>query len=390
MNNFFTIYSYELKKILSKRSFQIMFVLGLAVMVLLSVTDSDYARGRTTLTGRISASEFTKITQEKSRKVNGHKIDDQLLAEMRYDIYNEAVNSGYVTWDDINAFLYDTSTEHYVNLPTGEKCTMFRALQYAAISTGWYDVFSCIYDRSGYVDQAPFLASSADLEGLDTYYFTPTYDAMAGTVFMFGWVLLLLLATWLSGTFADERNLGSDALIRSTKTGMKNICFCKMSAGITVSVVTALVFTLVSFGVCGLFFGFDGADAPIQSLIGDCEFDLTLSHASLEMLGIIVLAAATFGAGTMLLSELLSSPQTISIRALVLIASIFNIPVASIRKYWSLRPVSVIMADSFANHSTYKILGLTLDYLDAGVLLMAVLFIIYSTLTIIHYRKTSI
>lgn len=387
MNNFFAIYSYELKKILSKRVFQVMFVLSLVLMVIVSVFDSDLSHSHITLNGSISASDFNKITKEKSRDISGCRIDDKLLGEMRNDILTEATKDGYVTWDDINAFLYDRTTEHFVQLPNGERCTVGTALSYAANKTGWYELFTYVLYNTGY-EQAVLLAKSDEINAPLTFYYTPAYDAIADTLFMFAWMLFILLAACLSGTFADERSLGTNDLIRSSKNGMKNICFHKLLAGLTVSLLTTVIYLVVSFLVCGLIFGFDGADAPIQSIVMECPYDITVKQGAFITLGIMMLASTVFATGTMLLSEFIGSTQALSVRAVIFILSLFNIPLKSVEKYWELRPSAVLNISMFADDTIYNFAGKELDYLQSGVFVMVLLLVLYSVVTIVHYRKT--
>lgn len=108
-------------------------------------------------------------------------------------------------------------------------------------------------------------------------------------------IMLFIIAVSLSSIFAYETQRRTDAMIRSTINGRKELYFAKVLAGMTY-VMISLVLYVASFLVCiGAIWGFRGMDMSIISYLPFTQMDMT----GWQLAGILI---TVLFLGTMLVS----------------------------------------------------------------------------------------
>ena len=108
-------------------------------------------------------------------------------------------------------------------------------------------------------------------------------------------IMLFIIAVSLSSIFAYETQRRTDAMIRSTINGIKELYFAKVLAGMTY-VMISLVLYVASFLICiGATWGFRGMDMSIISYLPFTQMDMT----GWQLAGILI---TVLFLGTMLVS----------------------------------------------------------------------------------------
>ena len=108
-------------------------------------------------------------------------------------------------------------------------------------------------------------------------------------------IMLFIIAVSLSSIFAYETQRRTDAMIRSTINGRKELYFAKVLAGMTY-VMISLVLYVASFLICiGAAWGFRGMDMSIISYLPFTQMDMT----GWQLAGILI---TVLFLGTMLVS----------------------------------------------------------------------------------------
>ena len=96
MDNFGILYKTEIKKILLKKSVWIMLIIGMALMILSNLSDIIPLGGEMKVglpDGTfMTAYEVVETQKNIGESISSEKIDDELLAKMRFDISTFLLN----------------------------------------------------------------------------------------------------------------------------------------------------------------------------------------------------------------------------------------------------------------------------------------------------------
>lgn len=391
MNNLLTLYKLEIKKILSKRAVWIGIVTGLAFIFMVSLTNlsSD---------GHLS---YIKSQRDILGELSGQKIDDEFISKFQKEIIKN----------------YEENKETYetiMNFDPGAVTTN------VANAIGKYDLFNFFYNvvrnrekvmtinqeefynlmRENIIKDGNSLGTSNEeinewlkiydsIEKPIEYEYALAYSNIINVLFLVGWVLFINITIALSGMFADEKQFKTDVLIFSSKKGRSTLVYAKLLAGIT----TAVLQTIILFGgLCGLllyFYGIEGYQGVIQNVIPSSPYNITIA----QMMGVLVLlmliTSVLFATTNMLLSLLTrSSVATLSIQTAVLFLSLFNIPktMATVNKFWQLRPTMICHYGTFCNTFRYG----PLNNIQVALISYILLIIICIIVTIRFHKKEQV
>ena len=354
---FWTIYRYELKKILSHR---------VKLLVLLAVAAFLFI---------VSAQRyFSDSSEQQARKaeqsLDGRIMDENFFTEMRESAdQEESVLWYFATLYARKVFRYNESQSIFHSSEEQEEWTedTFYETRKRVIDE-FADAFYLTRKEREYWDEMeesnpkPFIyRSTTDVQNLrETYQFNMT-------------ITCLLIAVFLSGSFAGESEDKTDSLIYSSKCCHKYAVATKLIAGCTFSLAIGIMMLLMTHIPVALFSGLHGLDAPWYmvmpfSVMSVKAWKMLLLHTVVYMLGCILT-----GLLVMMLSLLLDKSMAAAgtVFALILCDLFGSVPthmrVLSQIRY--LTPISVLLNSNVPDMRLTKLFGTYLISFQTGPLL---------------------
>lgn len=241
---FFTLYKFELLKILKNK---------VAIVTFLIFFVFAFIQGEFEITGNIESSEI-----EKYKAFNGRVIDDTYIGELKtvVDEDGKFINGEDKTYSDLKSWIdsvYDNDAD-YANLNSAQ---IYEDRQ-ANIEEGYLEEklteeeISYWRQKESEVDKpVEFFSTwipSGVLEGTTNL-----------SIFM-----IILVATSLAMIFSMETQRKTDPMIRTTVNGTRQLYFAKVLAGFSY-IISCLLIMLIGFlGYLGIRWGFSGMSAAIQ------------------------------------------------------------------------------------------------------------------------------
>jgi hypothetical protein len=227
----------------------------------------------------------------------------------------------------------------------------------------------------------PFVyRSTRDIENIRaTYQFTLTITCM-------------LIAVFLSGSFAGEIETKTDALIYSSKYGHICAVGTKLAAGCTFSIVIGILLLLMTHIPVIIFSGLHGLDAPWYMVMPFSELSMKAGHMLLLHALVYIIGCILTGILTMLLSLLLNRSMGAAgtIFAIILFDLFGNIPTSMrlLSQVRYLTPITVLLNTNVPDMRLTKIFGRYLiSFQTAPILYVLVgLFLIIMTVRIFRRR----
>ena len=382
MNNFGTLYRYELRKILCRR----LTVLALAVMFLLTLglNAAEYIVGR-------------KLANDADSVLVGRVIDDALLDEMRAALSVTTATDENGETVIISAELTDDTYRHlwsYLEQIGGNESKAYHMTEEKLIRT-----------FRGVIDEA--LKNERLTENEIAYWnerseqtaIPPRYGREGGwgdslvNLYMTNFLVLITIAATLSGVFADEYNLRTDALVFSASNGKKRLSFIKFLAGLTAGLLEAVFLLVEGTAIQFLVYGGVDAETSIQFYFGPSAMDMCAKPALLLCAGIFLLIALFYSTLTMLLSQVFRSATVpIAAMALLLFLSMLNVPhrFRVISQLWAYAPATFPGSWTFTDYRLVTIFGHSFNILEVMPVLYVLLIVLLAVILYRSYCRTQI
>lgn len=382
MNNFGTIYRYELKKILCRR----MTVLTLAVMFLLTLglNAAEYIVGR-------------RLVTDADNVLVGRVIDDALLGEMRSALAVTTATGENGETVIMSAELTDDTYRHlwsYLKLIGGNESKAYNMTEekLAKIFNGVIDD-ALKNERLTEDETAYWKARRASLT------IPPRYGREGGwgdslvNLYMTNFLVLITIAATLSGVFADEYSLRTDALVFSASNGKKQLSFIKFLAGLTAGLLEAVFLLVEGMVIQFLVYGGVDAETSIQFYFGPSAMDMCAKPALLLCVGIFLLIALFYSVLTMLLSQVFRSATVpVAAMALLLFLSMLNVPhrFRVISQLWAYAPATFPGSWTFTDYRLVTLLGRSFNMLEVMPILYMLLIVCLAAILYRSYCRTQI
>lgn len=308
MNNFGTLYYYELKKLL-KRPLSwvvVLFLAGLFVWWIFKTGTSftgtslpvlDENGNETEEYHTFSGEELYNIYAESAKKLNGRVVDDELFQEMLEDVPDLdglALDWYFLaedyTWDRLYSMIWLSD----IRSVTAEK---FYAAQWEETQKTWEE-----YGLSE-GEKAYWTKKAAQIEKPWVYQapWAGTGQAFSG-VYTLLFFLPLVVAVCVCTLFSEDRRTRAESLVFTTRKSRTSLYLAKILAGVTVTALAAM--TVIGVIAVSLIFvwGTDGLSAPIQFYTTVSPRPITIGQMFLPILLMLVLFALLYGGLTMLIS----------------------------------------------------------------------------------------
>lgn len=391
MNNFWSLYFAELKKVLSKKMVWVALAAGLAFVLLVGMINFS-SDGR---------SAYVEYESEILKAVSGQKMDDRFFENFRNDV-NTEISEHPERYDFI---VPENSGVVFMNAAEniGQQAlyfSIYKVLRDAkAVETVTADSFytamrqNIIYDGKelGASDDEieTWMQEYDSIEKPIVYSYALSYKNILDVLFLVGWVLFLNITVALSGLFSDENHYRTDALILSSKNGRLPVSLAKLFSGISVALLQTIILIGGCFGTMFAFYGTAGWTGMIQSVIPSSPWNITIGEMVMIYILLAVATSILYAVVNAALSHVTkSSTVTMATQSAILFAGLFNVPAGMgvIAKIWQLRPTMSLYEGTFCNMYRYG----KLNNVEISLLLYAAISAILALYLILSYRKSQV
>ena len=309
MSNFGTIYKYELRKIAGKKLFIICLILCVAISL-----SGFYFRymGNVYIDGVVidTNANYHKQDIEYAKALDSRVIDDELLSEMvsAYRKVPYVEDRHYTGTDEYQKYARPYSAifnyvrqcgnfgAAYLMYEWQPSEADFYAKRSEMIEKSWDDLFLSESEKQFWREE------EAKIQKPVTFYEFTAYDEIFGVYQTAAIMLLVMLSISLAGTFANESFRRTDRIILCTKNGRTTLYLAKMLAGMTVCAASALLISILIWGVSIAINGFSGANAAFQFVFQYSSLPINCLQAVLIAFAMMIASATIFGVLVMLLS----------------------------------------------------------------------------------------
>lgn len=367
MNTLRTLYRYEWKKIIQKKTVWIAAAAGIFITVLVSLSDLF---GNVSLDGVVIGSHYqlAMLDQTYARALNGRAIDGTLLEET-VENYRKIPDEQERKYMD---------TEEYLRYARSYS----QIFQFIRLTTQ-LDALELIYqwqpdEQDLYAKQQALL--ERDLESLhlpegerafwreqeaaiEKPYIYQPHDAYYKQFTMYqsvGLTVLMLITFCLAGVFPDEHSRRTDQLALCSVKGRKSLYWAKILAGASFSAVVSAFFSLLTAAMTLLLYGTDGFTAPFQLVY--CFFaPMSCGWAFLIAHGVMLATSVMFAVLILFLSELThNSTASLSIgTVLIIVGMAVSIPsqYRILAQIWQWLPFSHLVIWNIFSYYTLPLFG---------------------------------
>ncbi len=367
MDNFATLYRYELKKLFQKKILWVTLVvcfLAIIFSLLFPLVGSYYVDGVL-----IDSNYNMYLTDQGYRKaLSGRPIDGALLEET-IEAYRRVPmdRSPYSLTEEYQTYARPYSEIfNLVRAWTG--LDPASAAQWSpneeALYTAMEQTMHTHWDNN-YLADSEIAYWEKQLNTLQTpfvYQYHDGYMTILEVFLTVGFMMLLYTAIALANVFPDEHTRRTDQLVLSSPMGRKRIYWVKLAAGITVGVMGALLMTLLTWSISLYVYGTEGYDAPIQLFYSTYAGNLTLGQTCLIAYGCLTVTAVLTSVLVMFLSELLHSGiAALSITTAMIVASaLVQVPpqYRLLGQLWDYLPTSFLAMWNVFDHRLISLLGI--------------------------------
>lgn len=367
MNTFGTLYRYEWKKLLQKKTVWIAAAVGILVTVLVALSDFF---SYTYLDGLFIGSHYqmTMLDQAYAKELSGLPIDGILLGETVENYRNIPDAAERKNMDEEEYLRYARSYSQifqFIRLTT--------RLEAMDIIYQWQPDEQDLYARQQELlehdleslhlsegEKAFWKEQEAAIEKPYIYQSHDAYDKQFTMYQSVGVTVLILITFCLAGVFPDEHSRRTDQLALCSVEGRKNLYWAKILAGISFSAGVSAFFSLLTAAMNLLLYGTDGFTASFQFIY--CFFaPMSCGRALLIAHGVMLIASVLFAILILLLSELTrNSTATLGIGTALLMAGMaVSIPgqYRILAQIWQWLPFSCLVIPNIFSYYTLPLFG---------------------------------
>lgn len=357
MNQFKTIYQYELKKLLKRKLFWV----TLLILILCQVfTVYSGLLGSYYIDGELADTHYHMFLVDSAyrRALSGRVLDQELLEEtvhaykqivpegnpqqFRYTVTEEYQTYARPYSEIFNIISAWTGMEfHEVIQWEADENTLYEA-RLRNLEAAWQSV------HLSDAEKVYWREKEDQLEIPFTYYYHEGYQFLLSTAFITTGVLMLLfISICLSSTYSQEHTRRTDQLILSSAKGRSTVYWAKIFAGSTVTATCAMLMTILIWALGLAVYGAEGFGTSMQIYAGSYSYPMTIGGACLIAYGILILTSVLMAIFVMVLSEALhSNIGTLAISAgLIISGQIIMIPdeYRILAQFWDCLPTNFLV-----------------------------------------------
>ena len=382
MNNFGTIYRYELKKIFCTRLTLIM--LSVMFVLTLGLNAAEYIVGR-------------RLVTDADSVLVGRELDDTMFDEMRAALTVTTATDENGETVIMSAELTNDAYRHlwsYLKQIGGNETKAYKMTEEKLTKTFRGVIDDALKNEKLTEDETAYWnARRASLT------IPPRYGREGGwgnsliNLYMENLLMLITIGTTLSGVFAGEYTLRTDALVFSSRGGKRRLAIVKLLAGITVGFAEAMFLIAEGTFIQFLIYGSVDADTSVQFYFGPTLMDMSAKRALLLCIALMLLFSIFYSALVMCVSQLFHSTTVpMAVMALVLLLSMFTPPdrfriLAQLADYM---PAAFPGEWTFTAYRLMTLFGHSFSVLEVLPVLYALLIVLLALLLYRSYCRTQI
>ena len=366
MCNFWMIYKYEVKKLTGKKLFWVMAflcVVGIVLSAFAGLLGTYYVDGEPIE----SNYEAFKKDQIYRKALSGRYIVETLLLET-VDAY------GHVPFDVLRYTLteeYETFARPYsdifnlirawtgMNLASIQNWNVEETALYEArkqsLESNWQSIPLAETEKEFWRNKESQIHTPL------VYEYHEGYENILNCFLTVGVLMNLFVAICLSNLFADEHIRRTDQLILCSIRGKEVAYWAKILAGVTVSVVAAMLMTLLTIALSLGIYGAEGFGMPLQSCFSMYSYPITIGQACLIAYGVLIVASVIVAVFVMVISELFRSGiVALSISTgLLILGNVITIPTQYrvIAQIWDWSPMVYLSTWNVFDARTLTLFG---------------------------------
>lgn len=403
MRQFTTLFGYEMKKILCRKSTWVCLAVIIVFYVLSEIliwgTSATYtsnmlsSQGQITEEGAYTETYAQAVARQRRDGLSwsGRSLDDALMQKVAQEV--EMLNS-----PDITVQQFNEAIDHYrlvcysLAAVTGEEgddpyCFLDHMSQQSQekiygerrnqLTRVWGKYMLTEKEISYWKKKEETLVEPFTLQ------YSGGFDNLVTTqgIYMALLLVCFFIAVTVSEVFAQEHTRKTDQLILSSRLGRKQIYYAKMLTGGVFTLVSAILFVGVIAGLSFIMYGSEGYTAAVQWRVGWYSYPLSMGAVVLILIGITLLAAVLTGIFTMVISEGFHSSL---IAMAVIIGGTFAVRLISIpRAYrllsqiWNYFPINLTyFYEGFVDPRLVSFLGIRLTSWQFAPILYSVITVI--------------
>ena len=375
MKEFWTLVSFEYRKILGKRSVKIALLLTLFLSVFSiwgTLMGSYYIEGELFE----SNAEAMKKDRAYARELSGRILDDKLLMETA-DAYQTIPDSAavyqsteeyqknarkYSSIYSLARQVYDTPNVRF-GAPEMGTLDPARAEQF-------YEIRELCMTKQ--IENAPIsenatevmMQYSAEVKEPWIFSYSDGYTRFMTIMATSGVMAAFVMAICLAPLFAGEYSNHTDQLLLSARYGKGKLIKAKFFTGFSMTGIVTLLITLQSYVQSMLTFGFDGGNANVQIYDALFPYPLTLKQAALLQSICVFFACMCMSALTMFFSSGMKSAFGVIILSVLLLCVPMFVKVSAypLLGYllFHLMPANMMQYDYIFSMIPYEIAGVVI------------------------------
>ena len=375
MKEFWTLVSFEYRKILGKRSVKIALLLTLFLSVFSiwgTLMGSYYIEGELFE----SNAEAMKKDRAYARELSGRILDDKLLMEAA-DAYQTIPDSAavyqsteeyqknarkYSSIYSLARQVYDTPNVRF-GAPEMGTLDPARAEQF-------YEIRELCMTKQ--IENAPIsenakeimMQYSAEVKEPWIFSYSDGYTRFMTIMATSGVMAAFVMAICLAPLFAGEYSNHTDQLLLSARYGKGKLIKAKFFTGFSMTGIVTLLVTLQSYVQSMLTFGFDGGNANVQIYDALFPYPLTLKQAALLQSICVFFACMCMSALTMFFSSRMKSAFGVIILSVLLLCVPMFVKVSAypLLGYllFHLMPANMMQYDYIFSMIPYEIAGVVI------------------------------
>ena len=395
MNNFGTLYYYEVKKILSRKLVWSVFFINVCCSVMFTCADLT---GKYYVDGEVADTHYHmfQVDQDYQRALSGRQLDTALLEEMQ-EAYSKIPDTQerYMLTDEYQTYArpYSEIYNLFRRWTQKKELDELRAWQpdEEALYAARLETMEQLWREQQLTDAEKALWREKEAQEQEnrplTYLYHEGYTKLlANGLNTLSILVQMFVCICMAGVFTDEHTRRTDQLILSGAKGKEMVYWAKIAAGASVSAACAALLSAITFMLVFAVYGAEGFGTSLRFSAYLCSSSerFSVGQVCLIEYGILILTAVFVSVLVLVVSELLhSSIATLAVSVGLLMAGILaRIPeqYRVLSQLWDWLPARFLNAVYIFDNRTVPLAGyclvswiaVPLCYMLAGLVMVLV------------------
>lgn len=364
MNNLSALLYYEMKKIVSQRSTQMLIAAIILATLFINCRDLlGTAKIRylddtgQIVTEEVSILSAVQMERKYARMYSGQPLDDELIGEMKGFVQEHGYDCMNMYW------IYHTIYELGLN-PEGDLASEEGIA--GQLKAQQEDAWNSLSLTDHEIDVWQEETEKIELPLRIAY--TRGYTNMIENAHWLNMMLVFFIIIILCDSFSKDWQIHTRSLIQSSRNGYGSGVYGRILAGIIVTLAAAicvyLLSAIIQFGIHGC----DGWSVPIQQVCSDLVYSslsISAGHAMLFLYGTSIVLLLMVAALTMMMSQL-SQNAVVALAipfVLLFLSMVFEVGIfyreRDLSQIWRYFPIQRIDVDMLCDHRLVHMFGIS-------------------------------